>query len=131
MDFEWNLAPQQSAREHPIQELVEKIEKERQQQTDHGVLDVDAQAHRSRGVSDQCLDNAVHAQRLLDGQRVLRQADEGADKKSADLAAAHQREIDGGQQGQLQVSQNGDDARNIDLEENTCEGTTHNPPAAK
>ena len=45
-DFERNLAAQQTARQHPIQKLVEEIEEERQQEPDDGVLHVDAQTDR-------------------------------------------------------------------------------------
>src|ERR1022692_2991001 len=37
LDFERNRAAQQAAREHPVQELVEEVEEERQQEPDHGV----------------------------------------------------------------------------------------------
>src|ERR1019366_6396333 len=100
LDFKSDLAAQQAAREHPVQELVEEVEEERQQEPDHGVLHVDAQADGGGEVPDQSLDDAEHAERLLDGQGVLGQADESADKQSADLAAAHQRKIDGDEQRQ-------------------------------
>ncbi len=86
------------------------------------MLHVDAQAHRGGEVAHQRLDDTEHAERLFREQGILRQADECANEESANLAAAHQRKIDGHQQGQFQVSELIEETRHVNLEKDRGQG---------
>src|SRR6266852_1167620 len=110
-----HLLAEQGARQNPKDELMENKEEEAQDQADHRMVDVQTQPHRGRDVADYGLGNTEHAERVL-RKGILRQADDGAHQQSADGAAAHQGEIYGNDQRQLEIRQELKKQRNIDLE---------------
>src|SRR5258708_3796051 len=116
LGFEVHLLTKQRTRENPKDELMENKEQEAENQADQRVIHVQPLAHRSGDVADDRLGDAEHAERVL-GKRILGQADDGAYQQSADGVAAHEREIYGDDEGQLEISQELKKQRDIDLKQ--------------
>src|SRR6185437_3148144 len=121
---------EQGLHHYPVKELVEHIEKKDEQHAHDAVLRVDADADRCREVADQRFDDAEHAERVL-RKRILRETDKGADHEAADLAAAHQCEVDHHQQRHLDEAEKLEEEWYVNLKQDGGEGNEEKYPRAK
>src|SRR6266404_8232348 len=103
--------------QHPVKELVEEVKEEGQDETDHGIFHVEADADRSREIAHQRLHDAQHPDGMV-AERILNQADSCAIEHRRDSFAPCQREVNRHQQRQLQISQEGNVSRYVKLEQN-------------
>src|ERR1700722_14111173 len=116
LDVKNGLRAQQAALQHPVQKLVEEVKEECEQQPDKGVLHVDTQADGSGEIAHQGVDDTIHAEQVF-RKGVLGQADEETYEEAANLAAAHEGEIDGDEQRQLEDAEELEETRDVNLEE--------------
>ena len=81
--------------------LMEMKKDEDEAEAADRMLGIDSRANRGRDIADACLRDAVHANRIVVTQRVLRDADRRAEKHSAHRVAPADAEIDRDKQGQI------------------------------